>query len=136
MSKKSGGCYIDVWRDANFEGEVIRIEGPAEYPNLGFANGDWGDHIGSLRVGPFAFVLAYRDHDFKDTQFAFGPNQEVANLDELDFDDDMDSIKVIDSLRILDYRAQENQPETSAGQAKDDAPSQAAKKSRQKGKRR
>jgi hypothetical protein len=136
MSEKSSGCYIDVWRDANFEGDCIRIEGPAEYPNLNFSNGDWGDHIGSLRVGPFAFVLAYRDKDFKDTKFAFGPNQEVANLDELDFDDDMDSIQVIDSLRILDYRTKENEPEIFDGEAEAAPLSQASKKNRHKGRRR
>jgi hypothetical protein len=107
MSGKTTDCYIDVWRDAGFEGEAIRIEGPAEHPNLEFSNGDWGDRIGSLRVGPHAFVLAYRDKDFKDAMVAFGPGQEVANLEELDFDDDIDSIKVIDSLKILDYRPAE-----------------------------
>ncbi len=107
---KSGGCYIDVWRNANFEGECVRIEGPAEYPNLEFSNGDWGDQIGSLRAGPHAFVCAYRDKDFKDEMIAFGPNQEVANLAELNVDDDIDSIKLIDSLKILDYRAVENEP--------------------------
>jgi hypothetical protein len=113
MSEKSSGCYIDVWRHANFEGEAIRIEGPAEHPNLEFGNGDWGDHIGSLRVGPYAFVMAYRDKEFRDEMFSFGPNQEVANLHELNFEDDMDSIKVIDSLKILDYRSQESAPEIS-----------------------
>ena len=139
MSEKSSGCYIDVWRDADFEGEAIRIEGPAEYPNLEFCNGDWGDHIGSLRVGPDAFVMAYRDKDFEDAMIAFGPNQEVANLDELDFDDDLDSIKVIDSLKILDYRSQEDAPEISAHAEKqaerDGRPNarQSRKKSRHKG---
>lgn len=135
MSEKSGGCYIDVWRDANFEGEVIRIEGPAEYPNLKFSSGDWSDQIGSLRVGPLAFVLAYRDKEFEDKMIAFGPNQEVANLDELDFDDDMDSIKVIDSLKILDYRSQDNMPDVAAEQAEEGSPSQAGKKSKHKGRR-
>ena len=133
MGKKSSGCYIDVWRDANFEGEAIRIEGPAEYPNLEFSDGDWGDHIGSLRVGPYAFVLAYRDKGFEDTMIAFGPNQEVANLDELHFDDDMDSIKVIDSLKILDYRFEDDAPNCSAPAEKqaEDKP-----KNRRKNKRR
>ena len=111
--KKSRGCYIDVWRNANFEGDSIRIEGPAEYPDLQFSSGNWGDQIGSLRVGPHAFVCTYRDKDFKDEMVAFGPNQEVANLDEMNVDDDIDSIKLIDSLKILDYRPVENEPGTS-----------------------
>lgn len=96
------GCYIDVWREADFEGESIRIEGPGEYPTLRFAQGDWGDRIGSLRVGPTAFVIAYRDENFGDRQVAFGPDEEVADLSELDFDDEIDSVRVIDSLKIFD----------------------------------
>ena len=132
MGKKSSGCYIDVWRDANFEGEAIRIEGPAEYPNLEFSAGDWGDHIGSLRVGPYAFVLAYRDKGFEDTMIAFGPNQEVADLGELHFDDDLDSIKVIDSLKILDYRSEGDALDISADTEKQ---AEGKIKNRRKGRR-
>jgi hypothetical protein len=99
---KDGDCYIDIWRDANFEGESLRLRGPAEYAHMKFEQADWGDQIGSLRVGPRAFVLAYRDRDFKDKQITFGPNDEVADLGELRFDDDIDSVRVIDSLKIFD----------------------------------
>jgi hypothetical protein len=100
--EKGEGCYIDVWKDANFEGESIRIQGPAEHPSLRFAQGDWGDRIGSLRVGPNAFVIAYRDPDFGDRQVTFGPDDEVADLGELKFDDDIESMRVIDSMKIFD----------------------------------
>src|SRR5919199_1754755 len=99
MAEKSG-CYIDVWMKANFEGESVRIQGPAEYPSLQFAQGDWGDQISSLRVGPNAFVIAYRDPDFGDRLVTFGPDDEVADLGELKLDDDIDSLRVIDSLKI------------------------------------
>ena len=140
--KKLSGCYIDVWRNANFEGDCVRIEGPAEYPDLKFSAGDWGDQIGSLRAGPHAFVLAYRDKDFKDEMVAFGPNQEVANLDEMNVDDDIDSIKLIDSLKILDYRPVAVEPGTSgdvANHAAVDEHSkahQSKKKNRHKGRHR
>ena len=101
MAEK-GGCYIDVWVKANFEGESVRIEGPAEYPSLVFAQGDWGDKVSSLRVGPNAFVIAYQDPNFGERQVAFGPGDEVADLGDLKFDDDIDSMRVIDSLRIFD----------------------------------
>jgi hypothetical protein len=101
MTEK-GGCYIDVWVKANFEGESVRIQGPAEYPSLIFAQGDWGDRISSLRVGPNAFVIAYRDPNFGDRQVTFGPDDEVADLGDLKFDDDIDSIRLIDSMRIFD----------------------------------
>src|SRR3954469_10245973 len=101
MTEKSG-CYIDVWVKANFEGESVRIQGPAEYSSLIFAQGDWGDRISSLRVGPNAFVIAYRDPNFGDRQVIFGPDDEVADLGDLKFDDEIDSMRVIDSLKIFD----------------------------------
>ena len=105
MTQKSGDCYIDVWRDADFRGETIRIHGPAEYASLDLAQGNWGDDIGSLRVGPNAFVLAYHRHDFLDEPVTFGPNDEVADLSQFRFDDDIESLKVIDSLKIFDRLA-------------------------------
>ena len=102
MTEKGKGCYIDVWADADFKGECIRIQGPAEYPSLQFAQGSWGDRIGSLRVGPNAFVIAYSDPNFGDRQVTFGPDDEVADLGGLKFDDEIDSMRVIDSLKIFD----------------------------------
>lgn len=113
MAEKSGDCYIDVWRDADFRGETMRIYGPAEYPALDFAQGNWGNDIGSLRVGPNAFVLAYHRRDFRDELITFGPNDEVADLGQFKFDDDIESLKVIDSLKIFD-RLSYNSAQTTA----------------------
>jgi hypothetical protein len=114
MAQKEGDCYIDVWRDADFRGETMRIYGPAEYPSLEFARGDWRDDIGSLRVGPNAFVMAYHRRDFQDELITFGPNDEVADLGQFKLDDDIESLKVIDSLKIFDRLAYNAaaQPET------------------------
>ena len=105
MAQESGDCYIDVWRDADFRGETMRIYGPAEYAALDFAQGNWGDDIGSLRVGPNAFVLAYHRRDFQDEPVTFGPDDEVADLSQFKFDDDIESLKVIDSLKIFNHLA-------------------------------
>src|SRR5215213_10250890 len=124
MAQKSGDCYIDVWRDADFRGETIRIQGPAEYASLELARGNWGDDIGSLRVGPNAFVLAYRRRDFRDEPVTFGPNDEVADLGQFEFDDDIESLKVIDSLKIfnrLAYNSANSAPEHVAPAAAPDA---------------
>jgi len=101
MAQKQGDCYIDVWRDADFRGETVRIYGPAEYPSLDFGQGNWRDDIGSLRVGPNAFVMAYHRRDFRDELITFGPNDEVADLSQFKLDDDIESMKVIDSLKIF-----------------------------------
>ena len=120
MAEKNGDCYIDIWRDADFRGETIRIYGPAEYASLDLAQGDWGDDIGSLRVGPNAFVLAYHRRDFRDEPVTFGPNDEVADLSHFKFDDDIESLKVIDSLKIFDRLAYNSAhtPEPPAAEAK------------------
>jgi hypothetical protein len=102
MAQKKGNCYIDVWREANFGGESVRLYGPAEYPDLEFAEGYWGNDIGSLRVGPDAFVMAFRRRGFQDGPVTFGPFDEVADLSDLKFDDDIESVKVIDSLKIFE----------------------------------
>jgi len=112
------GCYIDVWMKANFEGESVRIQGPAEYPTLAFSQGDWGDRVSSLRVGPNAFVIAYQDPNFGERQVTFGPCDEVADLGELKFDDDIDSMRVIDSLRIFD-RVEYNEGRATADRTDD-----------------
>jgi hypothetical protein len=127
--KKEGDCYVDIWRDANFAGEHLRVYGPAEYPQLLFGHVNWGDEIGSLRVGPHAFVMAYRDPDFKDKMLTFGPNDEVSDLRRLKFDDEIDSVKVIDSMKIFDNLLGRTTPpdETDAG---------GHQKNRHKGKRR
>ncbi|HEX6183358.1 MAG TPA: hypothetical protein VFZ44_05555 [Pyrinomonadaceae bacterium] len=117
MAEKSGDCYIDVWRDADFGGERIRIYGPAEYPTLGFAEGNWGDDIGSLRVGPNAFVMAFRHREFRDKLITFGPNDEVADLSQFKFDDDIESMKVIDSLKIFDRLGYNSPPTAEAPEA-------------------
>ena len=111
MMQKNRDCYIDVWRDKDFRGGTIRIYGPAQYPALEFAGQGWGDDIGSLRVGPNAFVMAYHRRDFQDEPVTFGPNEEVADLSQFRFDDEMESMKVIDSLKIFNH-LEYNSPET------------------------
>src|SRR5215208_3023173 len=102
MAEKNGDCYIDVWREADFRGETLRLYGPAQYPSLDLTEGRWDDDIGSLRVGPNAFILAYHRRDYQDDPVTFGPNDEVADLSQFKFDDEMESLKVIDSLKIFD----------------------------------
>jgi hypothetical protein len=116
MKAKSTDCYIDVWKEAHFAGAHLRIHGPAEFPRLRFEEADWGDEIGSLRVGPHAFVMAYRDQDFKDKMITFGPNDEVADLCDLKFDDEIDSVKVIDSMKIFDELMGRSQPDSNEGE--------------------
>jgi hypothetical protein len=105
---KRADCYIEVWSDKNFDGECIRIEGPVECGALEFAGQDWGDSISSLRVGPTAFVLMYADKEFKGNMMSFGPGQEVSNLEELNFNDEIDSIMLVNSIKVFDELRRED----------------------------
>jgi hypothetical protein len=138
MKAEDTDCYIDVWKDADFGGERRRIHGPAEFPTLNSEAGDWGDCIGSLRVGPHAFVMAFSGRYFKNRMVTFGPNDEVADLCHLKFDDEIDSFKVIDSLKIFDEVLGRDLARTEEGAAtqQQQQPSKAKPKNRHKGRRR
>lgn len=95
-------CYVDVWREAGFKGETRRLQGPASHPHLHFRDSDWGDDIGSLRVGPQAFLMAYRGENYTEACLTLGPNDQVADLREQEFADAIDSLQLINSLKIFD----------------------------------
>ena len=114
MTYTPNECYIEVWREADFRGESRRIYGPAEHKNLRFRDGDWANDIGSLRVGPHAFVMAYRGENFQDAMLTLGPNDTVADLKEFQFGDDIDSMRLISSLKIFE-RLYESGEQSSAG---------------------
>ena len=110
-------CYIEVWSDKNCGGEYMRIEGPREYHSIESVGREWVDCISSLRVGPSAFVLVYSEKDFKGTMMSFGPGQQVPNLEELKFNDAIDSLKLVNSIKIFEeFRSEEEQkPVAAAG---------------------
>jgi Beta/Gamma crystallin len=99
---KRADCYIEVWTEKNFEGEHLRIEGPVECQTLEVASLEWGGTISSLRVGPTAFVLVYAEKGFKGAMMSFGLSQEVPNLEELNFNDEIDSIRLVSSIKLFD----------------------------------
>lgn len=102
MKDTSSECYIDIWREADFKGETRRLRGPASHPHLHFREGDWGNDIGSLRLGPHAFVLAFRGENYADEVLTLGPNDQVADLRALKCEDDIESLRLINSLKIFD----------------------------------
>ena len=101
-ARSSTGCYIEVWRDKNFEGECLTIEGPGEIEDLCSNHMSWCGSIKSLRVGPHAFVLAYGDKEFKGKMISLGPGEELADLGNIKFDDEIDSIRIVDSIKVFD----------------------------------
>ena len=91
------GCWVKIYEDEKFEGRSYLLNGPIDYPNLknlpGNDGDDFGDKIGSLRVGPKAWVKVFNDENYKDDAYTFGPDTEMPHLND---DDDIDSLKVSD----------------------------------------
>ena len=107
--EQANGCYIEIWRDKDCGGEHLRIEGPIEYRTLKAHVTDWGNDISSLCVGPNAFVEVFENEAFEGKMLCFGPNEEVPDLGKYKFNDDTESIKIINSLRLFERARQDQQ---------------------------
>lgn len=118
-SLAANDCWLEVYEKTNFEGAKLRISGPAELPSLSNIHGeDWSSRIDSLVVGPKAQVLAFRQENFKedqtgltyhgdaikswggdaksysDTEVTFVANQKEHHLGELNFHQNIRSLKI------------------------------------------
>jgi hypothetical protein len=115
----AGDCWVDIYDRTNFEGNSVRLTGPAEYPSLTKLNGsDWSSRIDSLIVGPRAEVQAFRNENFKEGksglsnhgdaikawgessksysewEITFGPGRKEHHLGELNFHESINSLKI------------------------------------------
>jgi hypothetical protein len=90
------GCWVVIYKDADFKGKRVRLDGPARYNNLKALPGadeDWGDSIGSIETGPHASLTVYDDEDFSGDHIdTYGPNTR-ANVSG-DLDDNIDSLEI------------------------------------------
>lgn len=121
----ASGCYIDVWQDESFQGDSFRIEGPGEIPDLCADGMAWCGRIRSLRVGPTAFVLAYAAKQFKGDMIRLGPGEEIPDLANVKFEDEIDSMRIVDSVRVFDCTCSPH--EDPQRQVASDSPSLGAK---------
>ncbi len=90
------GCWLDVWDGPRCRGRHRRLTGPVDLPYLRLAGGDWTAQVGSLVVGPNAYVLGYEDLNFHDSAFWLLPDQRVDHLDDLACGEEIDSLRVCD----------------------------------------
>jgi len=125
-TSNSSSCYIKVWTQKNFEGEHLRIDGPIECSSLSVGGINFSNSISSLRVGPTAFVLASSDEEYRGAMARFGPGEEIPDLAELSFNDKIDSLRLINSLKIFD----DLRHDTSKSQLATKLSSRSAKKKR------
>jgi hypothetical protein len=114
-----GDCWLEIYDQNGFEGNKVKIEGPADLPSLAKLNGEnWGNRIDSLAVGPKAQVWAFRQENFKDDysglayhgdairnwgedarsfsdrEISFGAGHREHHLGELNFHRNINSLKI------------------------------------------
>lgn len=119
LALAGGDCWLEIYDKSEFQGKHVRIQGPAQLPNLRQVDGeDWGSRIDSLIVGPKAQVLAFVLEDFKDDapaqayhgdalrnwkeeassysdkEITFGPGHKEHHMGELSFHRDINSLKI------------------------------------------
>ena len=59
-------CWAKFYKDANYRGKHLLIEGPEQLASLHSVNGDnWDLQIDSIKVGPQARVTVYENPNFK-----------------------------------------------------------------------
>jgi hypothetical protein len=92
----SNQCWADLFEGPGFTGRHLRLIGPADFVNLRVASDEWGERVGSLIVGPGAYVQCFLEVNFRDTVLWLVPGQQVADVGELPTEEDLDSIRLFD----------------------------------------
>jgi hypothetical protein len=90
-------CWVKVYDGDHFSdlSSNATIRGPVELPTLDLLEGkNWNDQIESLIVGPHAEVQVWKSKNYAGTPIKFTPNQKVEKLGDLNYEDDIESIKV------------------------------------------
>ncbi|MGR9051860.1 MAG: beta/gamma crystallin domain-containing protein [Gammaproteobacteria bacterium] len=120
VQAKEKDCWADFYEDAQYKGEHIRMQGPAELAQLQNVNGEnWSMRIDSIKVGPKAKVTVFENPNYKltltemakfpelmhslgiteqdireDSELIFGAGVSVHSLAEYNFHDKVKSLKV------------------------------------------
>ena len=90
------GCWVDLYEGVGFVGRRLRLQGPADYVDLRVAPPEWGDEVGSVVVGPTAYVQCFEELDFANSVVWLVPNQRVRDVSELPTREELDSIRLFD----------------------------------------
>ena len=119
-SATAGNRWLDIYDQPELKGSHVRIEGPAELPNLKALRGEtWSNRIESLKVGPAAEVILFTRENFNeahtgplahpdalkgatpaeiaaehDLEISFGPGKQEHHLGELKFHKSVNSLKL------------------------------------------
>ena len=91
-------CWVKVYDADHFDGgsSSATIRGPIDLATLDNLEGkDWEDQIESLIVGPDAELHVWKSANYAGTELTFQPGQKVEALGDLDYEDEIGSMKVV-----------------------------------------
>src|SRR3712207_5900592 len=78
---RATGCWIDLFDAPQFGGNACRLRGPADFPGLRGREKEWAERVGSLTVGPTAYVQGFAADEFDDSVLWILPNQSLETVD-------------------------------------------------------
>ena len=90
-------CWIEIFDDDDFDEDDphVKVQGPAEYPNLKDVYGrNWSNDIESVIVGSSATVHAWINKDYTGPEITFTPGQRVPKLSKLKASNSIQSMKI------------------------------------------
>ena len=83
---RGDGCWVQLYRDQNFSGQPVLIDGPISVANLGDrVDTGWWQQFGSLQAGEKARVTLFTNENFEDPAGDVKPGEQVANLSDEKF---------------------------------------------------
>jgi len=96
IEQANAQCWVKVYQADHFGSTSATIRGPIALPTLDDLEGtNWTDEIESLVVGPEAEVQVWKSANYVGTAQTFRRGQKVDELDDLDLESDIGSLKVI-----------------------------------------
>ena len=93
-------CWVKLYVHEDLDALAANdtIMGPGEWPTMlnmpNAARLDWSDSVNSLQMGPKARGYFWEDANFLDDMIEFGPGRAINRLDEYNFGDEIDSMKI------------------------------------------
>lgn len=98
------GCYVDVYDQVDFKGNVTRYWGPAGHAKLVQGKKNTPIEVRSVIVGPQAHARLINGALFQGQFIWLRPGQEVADLGKLNFDRRTVTLEVIatDKVRAVE----------------------------------
>ena len=91
------GCWVALYRDPNFAGQPIVIDGPISLGNVrDHVNTGWFRSFGSMQAGEKAKVTIYSNQNFESRAADVEQGQKVADLQDqkLGFFENIESLRV------------------------------------------